>query len=151
MNSASRQSLRHIFEGPVIREDAQLQWMLVALAALDIGIAAYLSLFPMDTGFLYFIVGIMFAAIAFIATAAMRFKNHYSPTGIVWFLATVGAFQAWNIVVMWAALLISWKASGHPGYPVAIGAAVGLIPLPVGIWQLRRRLRQSGLPQRSPS
>ena len=151
MNSASRQPLRHIFDGPVIREDTQLLWMLLGLAAVDIATAAYLSLFPVYAGFLYFIVGILFGAVAFMAAAGMRIRNHYSPTGIVWFLATVGAFQAWNIVVMWAALLISWKVSGHPGYPVAVGAAVGLVPLPVGIWQLRRRLRQSGMPQRSPS
>lgn len=141
MNSVSRQPLRHIFEGPVIREDTQLLWMLIALAAVDVATAAYLSLFPVYAGFLYFIVGVLFVAIAFIAAASLRFKNHYSPTGIVFFLATIAAFQAWNILVMWGGLLISWKATGHPGYPVALGAAVGLVPLPVGTWLLRRKLR----------
>jgi hypothetical protein len=142
MSSTRRQSLRHIFDGPVIREDTQLLWMLIGLAAADIGIAAYLSLFPVNAGFLYFVVVVLFGAIAFIAAAGMRFKNHYSPPGIFWFLTTIAAFQALNIVVMWAGLLISWKVTGHPGYPVAIGALFGLAPLPVGVWQLGRKLRR---------
>jgi hypothetical protein len=74
MSSTSRQSLRHIFDGPVIREDTQLLWMLIGLAAADIAMAAYLSLFPVNAGFLYFVVGVLFGAIAFIAAASMRFK-----------------------------------------------------------------------------
>ncbi len=150
MKSASQPMVfREMLAGPVRREDAQLVWMLVGLTAVDVGIATFLSLFPVDAGFLYFIVGILFAAVALIGVASTRFKSHYSPAGIFWFLATVGAFQALNIVVMWAGLLISWKASGHPGYPVAIGAAVGLVPLPAGIWLLGRKLRSaSTVPKR---
>ncbi len=144
MKSASQPTVfREMLAGPVSREDAQLVWMLVGLAAVDIGIATFLSLFPLYAGFLYFIVGILFAAIALIGVASTRFKGHYSQAGIFWFLATIGAFQALNIVVMWAGLLISWRASGHPGYPIALAAVVGLVPLPVGIWQLGRRLRRS--------
>jgi hypothetical protein len=144
MKSASRPTvLREMLAGPVSREDRQLLWMLGGLAAVDVAMAAYLSLFPLYAGFLYFIVGILFAALAFIGIASVRFKNHYSPAGIFWFLATIGAFQALNLVVMWAGLLISWRVSGRPGYPIAIGALLGLAPLAVGVWQLGRKLRRT--------
>src|SRR5260370_29883758 len=124
MKSASQPTVfREMLAGPVRREDAQLVWMLVGLTAVDVGIATFLSLFPVDAGFLYFIVGILFAAVPLLGVASARFKRHYSPAGIFWVLAAAGALQALNIGVMWAGLLISWNASGHPGRPFPVRAA----------------------------
>jgi hypothetical protein len=143
MSSTSQQSVRDLLSGAAISEDRQLLWMLYGLVAVDVASAAYLSLFPLDTGFLYFIVGIMFGASAFIGVGAARFRRHYSPAGILWFLATIGAFQAWNVVVMWVSLLTRWWAHNQPGYHIAAGAAIGLIPLLVGISLLARKLRRT--------
>jgi len=138
--SASQQSVREIFAGPVTREDWQLVWMFAGLVSLDVAVAAYLSLFPIDGGFLYFIVGIMFGASVLIGAGSLRFKHHYSAAGFFWFLASIGAFQAWNIVIMWGSLLSRWWTHNQPGYHIGIGAIVGLIPLVIGIWKLGQKL-----------
>jgi hypothetical protein len=135
MRSASQASVREIFAGPATREDGELVWMLVALFVLDIALAGYLSLFPVDAGFLYFIVGIMLGALAFDLAGLLRLKRHYSFAGIFWFITSIGAFQAWNIVVMWVTLGTRWWAHHQPGYHIGVGAAVGIVPLLVGIWK----------------
>jgi len=146
--SGNQPSVREIFAGPVTREDWQLVWMLAGLVALDVAVAAYLSLVPVDGGFLYFIVGIMFGASVLIGVGSLRFRHHYSAAGFFWFLASIGAFQAWNIVIMWGSLLSRWWTHNQPGYHIGIGAVIGLIPLLIGIWRLGQKLMS---PMSSPN
>jgi hypothetical protein len=143
--SASRQSvLREMLAGPVNDADRQLLWTLAGLAAVGIALAAYLSLFPRDAGFLYFIAGIMFASAACVAAVSLRLKNHdYSPAGILWLMATIGVFEVWTVVVMGVSLMSRWWAHGQPGYHVGVSAIVGLAPLLISIWVLGRKLRKA--------
>lgn len=143
MSSASRQSVREIFAGPVSREDRQLLWMLFGLVAVDVALAAYLSLFPTDAGFLYFIVGIILGGTAFNAVGFLRLKHHYSVAGIFWFLTIIAIFSTWNLVVMWGSLLSRWWAHGQPGYHIGTSAIVGLIPLLIAIWRFGLKLRKA--------
>jgi len=143
MSSASPQSVREIFAGPLAREDGQLLWMLIGLAAVDAALAAYLSLFPRYAGGLYFIVGIVFVGTAFNVAGILRLKRHYSISGIFWFMATIAIVSIWNLVVMWVSLLSRWWASSQPGYHVGISAAIGLLPLLISIGLLGRKVRQA--------
>src|SRR5438445_12257180 len=81
--SASQQSVREIFAGPVTREDWQLVWMFAGLVSLDVAVAAYLSLFPIDGGFLYVIVGIVSGASVLIRVGSTSFKNTNTTTRLL--------------------------------------------------------------------
>ncbi len=142
MSSASQQSVREIFAGPVSREDRQLLWMLIGLVAVDVALAAYLSLFPIYAGFLYFIMGIMFGGAAVNAAGILRLKRHYSVAGIFWLMTTIAIFSVWNLIVMWVSLLSRWWAPSQPAYHIGVSAVIGLVPLLMGIWLLGRKLRK---------
>jgi hypothetical protein len=143
MSSTSQQSLRDILRGAAQHDDRELLWMLIALLGFDVVVAAGLSLFPIFAAWLYFIVAIMFGGTALLIAGLLRLKSHYSVAGIFWFMATIGLFQLWCVIVMWAGVLTGWWASNQPGYHLALSAAVGLVPLGIGTWLLGRKLRQT--------
>ena len=133
-----------MFAGPVKPADGQFVWTLFGLVAVTVALAAYLSLFPQDAGFLYFFIGIMFASSACTAAVSLRLKHHdYSPAAVLWLFATIALFQVWNLVVMGVSLLSRWWALGQPGYHIGVSAVVGLIPLLISIRVLGRKLRKA--------
>src|SRR5438045_4432875 len=116
-----------MFAGPVKPADGQFVWTLFGLVAVAVALAAYLSLFPQDAGFLYFFIGIMFASSACTAAVSLRLKHHdYSPAAVLWLFATIALFPVCNLVVSRASLLSRWWSLGPPGSHFGVRAVSSL-------------------------
>ena len=127
-------------EAQVRQADSHLRWMLLALLAVYSGVAVLMSLSP-HKGTTLTAVGLLVllaAALAFIVVVAVRIRA-YSRRGIRLYFATVIAFNIWNAFVSSVSIGTRFWALGQPSYHFGISAAVGVIPLLIGVWLLSRK------------
>jgi hypothetical protein len=123
----------------VRQADPQLRWMLLAMLGVYGGVALLLSLSP-HQGTNLTAVGLIVlptAALAFIVVVAVRIRA-YSRRGIRLYFGAVIAFNLWNALVTSVSIGTRFWALGAPSYHFGISAAVGVIPLLIGVWLLSR-------------
>ena len=120
--------------------DSALVWLQVLILAAYVFGAAIVSVSPdRSSAFLGIavIAGVM-AAIALVVGVGLRIRV-LSRRGVIVFFATLVAFNLWNSAVVSASILTRFWALGQPSYHFGISEAVGVIPLLIGMWVLRRR------------
>jgi hypothetical protein len=124
----------------VRRNDRQLSWMLLLVAAAYLGVGAVMSL-SLRHGTPFAPAAVIVTLVAAIGAAvviALRIPA-YSRAGIIRYFSTIIAFNLWNAAVISASIATRFWASGQPGYHFGVSVAIAVIPLLAGAWLLVRR------------
>jgi hypothetical protein len=126
----------------VRRTDRRLSWMLLVVSGLYLGAGAVISLAPTH-GRTYggpVVLLMIGAAIGAAVVIGLRIRA-YTRVGIIWYFATIIAFNLWNSAVAGASILTRFWAAGQPSYHFGISALIGVVPLVIGAIVLARRAR----------
>lgn len=124
----------------VRQADSQLRWMLLALLALDLGVAVLMSLSP-HRGSTFAAVGVIslfVTAIVLVVIVGLRIRA-YSRYGIRVYFGTIIAFNLYNAFITSASIATRFWAPGQPTFHFGMSEAVGVIPLLIGVWLMGRK------------
>lgn len=139
---AMQKSIRDILAEPADRTDRELAWTMLAIVAFDVGAAVYVSIAGVHRGLLVFVVVAQLAPALLQCIPILRARKpiRYSPGSFFWLLITVTISIVWNLVVIVISWLSGWWVHGQP-VTFDVSAAVGLLPLLLGIWKVSSRVR----------
>jgi hypothetical protein len=124
----------------VRRSDLQLSWILLAIAAAYVGVGVVLSVSPHHGSTVagVAVLAMLAAAIGGSVVIWLRIRA-YSRGGLIWYFATMIAFNLWNAAAASVSIGTRFWASSQPSYHFGITVAVAIIPLLVGAIALARR------------
>jgi lysylphosphatidylglycerol synthetase-like protein (DUF2156 family) len=126
--------------GQVRRNDRQLAWMLLVLAAAFLAVAALFSFESREGRSFAGPAVLLMLAAALIAVVVIGLRiRAYSRGGIKWFFSAAIAFSLWNAAVSAVSSITRFWAPNQPNYHFAISVVVAVIPLVVGGFALARR------------
>lgn len=121
------------------RTDKQFRGILLWIAAMYLGIAVLVGLFPRGG------VPLVGAAVLAIfvggagAAALLLWRvRAYSRRGIRWFTWSAFGFAVWNAAISAASTLSGWWGPHQPGFHFSISAAVAVLPLIIAAWLVGR-------------
>lgn len=139
---AKQKSIRDVLAEPADRTDRELVWSMLAMVVLEVGAAAYVSIAGVRRGLVVFVVVAQLAPVLLQCIPILRVRKptRYSLGSFFWLLITVTISIVWNLVVIVVSWLSGWWAHGQP-VTFDISAAVGLLPLLLGIWKVGSRVR----------
>jgi hypothetical protein len=124
----------------VVRNDRQLAWILLVLAAVFLAAAALISLEPRQGRSFAGPAVLLMLAAALVAVVVILLRiRAYSRVGIKWFFSAAIAFNLWNAAVSAVSSLTRFWAPGQPNYHFGMSVVVAVIPLVVGGVVLARR------------
>jgi hypothetical protein len=126
----------------VHRSDHQLGWMLLGVAAVYLAVGGLMSTLP-DPRRGGPVVGLAILTVVIAGAVGFIFVGlgirAYSRAGIVLYFVAIAVFNLWNAIVVGVSIGSRWWAPGQPGYHFGLSVAVGVIPLLVAGWLIRRR------------
>lgn len=123
----------------VRRTDKQFRAILLWIAAMYLGIAVLIGLFPRG--------GVPLVSAAVLAIFLGGFGGAllllwriraYSRRGMRWFTWSALGFALWNAAVAGASTASGWWGPHQPGFHFSISAAVAVLPLLVAAWLVGR-------------
>jgi hypothetical protein len=116
--------------------------MLFGVAAIYVAVGGIVSTLP-DPRRGSPVVGLAIVAIVIVGTLGFVFVGlrirAYSRAGILLYFGGIAMFNLWNAIVVGVSIGTRWWASTQPGYHFGLSVAVGVIPLLVAGWLIRRR------------
>jgi hypothetical protein len=121
------------------RTDKQFRGILLWIAAMYLGIAVLVGLFPrggkalVSAAVLTIFVGGVIAA--FLLLWRIR---AYSRRGIRWFTWSAFGFSLWNAATAGVSSVSGWWGPHQPGFHFSISAAVAVLPLLIAAWLVGR-------------
>jgi len=126
----------------VRRADHQLGWMLLAVAAIYLAVAAIMSTLsdPRRGGPVAgsAIVAILLVGLIACVYAGLRLRA-YSRAGILLYFSGIAVFGLWNGIVVGGSIATRWWASTQPSYHFGVSAVVATVPLLLVGWLILRR------------
>jgi hypothetical protein len=121
------------------RTDKQFRGILLWIAAMYLGIAVLVGLFPrggkplVSAAVLAIFVGGVIAS--FLLLWRIR---AFSRRGIRWFTWSAFGFSLWNAGVVGVSSATGWWGPHQPGLHFSISAAVAVLPLLIAAWLVGR-------------
>lgn len=133
----AEQSLANLFAEPLKRDDAELKWMLMGLAVLELGGAGLVTV--IGHGWWVLVLVTYVGGGALMGVAVLRLKRRdYSVPAVLLFMFTIVAFSVWNFLVLGVSAWTRWTGIGR--WTFALLELISAIPLIVSAWLLHRRL-----------
>jgi hypothetical protein len=121
------------------RTDRQFQAILLLIAAIYLGIAVLVGLFPHGgvplVGAAVLTIFVGGSGAAFLLFWRIR---AYSRRGIRWFTWSAFGFTLWNAAIAGASSATGWWGPHQPGFHFSISAALAVLPLLIAAWLLGR-------------
>jgi hypothetical protein len=122
--------------------DHRLGWMLLAVAAIYLTVAAIMSTVsdPRRGGPVAgpAILAILLVGLIACVYVGLRIRA-YSRGGVLLYFSGIAVFGLWNGIVVGVSIATRWWASTQPGYHFSVSAAVATVPLLVVGWLILRR------------
>jgi cell division protein FtsW (lipid II flippase) len=131
------QSLSNLFTDPLKRDDAELKWMLVGLAVLELGGAALVTVIGHGGWVLVLVTYVGGGALMGVAVLRLK-RRDYSVAAVLLFMFTILAFSVWNFCVLGVSVWSRWTGIG--GWTFALLELISAIPLIVSAWLLHLKL-----------
>ncbi len=124
----------------VHRNDRQLCWMLLLVAAAYLGAGVVMSLSPREgRSFAGPAVVVMLAA-AIVAAVVIGLRiRAYGRASMIMYFVSIIAFNLWNSAIVSASIATRFWASGQPSYHFGLSVMVAIIPLLIGALLIGRR------------
>jgi hypothetical protein len=123
----------------VRRTDQQFRPILLGIAAMDLGIALLVSLFPHGGSRIAGIALMVIFVGGLIGTLLLVLRiRAYSRRGILLFAGSAFGFSFWNLAVIGVSIASGWFGPHQLGIHFFASAIIGALPLLVAAWLVGR-------------
>ena len=124
----------------VDRSGSQYRFILLALAAANVGLGVVVGFYPRGGSVLVPIAFLtLFGSALFVTVAVFVRVRAYSKASRIKFAVSATAFTFWNAAVAGVSSSSGWWGPQQPGTHFTVSAAVASIPLLVAAFLLGRR------------
>jgi hypothetical protein len=113
------------------RSDAQFRYVVLALAAMYLGVGSVIAFIPRRGGSpvgSLLILTIFVGGLALIVLLTRRVRA-FSRPGLTRFAIVCSSFAVWNLAVLEIGIFGGWFGAQSPGWHFTVTAAIGSIPL----------------------
>lgn len=123
----------------VRRTDKQYRPILLGIAAIYLGCALLVSLFPHGGSPLAGIALLVIFVGGLVGTLFLLLRiRAYSRRGIRWFTWSAFGFTFWNAAVVGVSIAFHWWGRNQPGIHFFVSATIAVLPLLVAAWLVGR-------------